>query len=54
MAAKYAIGTIVDPPPPKKANVVLRPGELSRVPYANPAFQGLPTAFYNESHHRFG
>ena len=54
MTAKYAIGTIADPPPPKKANVVLRPGELSRVPYAEPsAFQGLPTAFYNESHHRF-
>lgn len=54
MAAKYAIGTVADPPPPKKANVVLRPGELSRVPYAEPsAFQGLPTAFYNESHHRF-
>ena len=34
--------------------MVLRPGELSRVPYAEPsASQGLPTAFYNESHHRF-
>ena len=54
LAAKYVIGTVSTPPSKRKATVVLQPGELSKVPYAEPsAFQGLPSPFYNESHHRF-
>lgn len=54
MASKYVIGVVSDPPSGKKATVVLEPGELSRVPYAEPsAFQGLPSPYYNESHRRF-
>lgn len=54
MAAKYHIGTVADPPPKHKASVVLEPGELSKVPYAEAsAFQGLPSAYYKPSHHRF-
>lgn len=54
MAAKYCVGTVADPPPKHKASVVLEPGELSKVPYAETsAFQGLPSAYYKPSHHRF-
>jgi|TARA_B100001142_G_C14197475_1_gene602407 predicted heme/steroid binding protein len=54
MASKYLIGTLVDAPSAKKASVTLKPGELSKVPYAESgAFQGLPSSFYDESHHRF-
>ena len=54
MAAKYAIGTIADPPTGKKAVVKLAPGELSTVPYAEPsAFQGVPSPYYDDSHRRF-
>ena len=54
MASKYAIGTVADPPSKREATVVLKPGELSRVPYAEPsAFQGLPSPYYDDSHRRF-
>jgi alkylation response protein AidB-like acyl-CoA dehydrogenase len=54
MASKYVIGVVADPPLGKKATVTLEPGELSRVPYAEPsAFQGLPSPYYNDSHRRF-
>lgn len=54
MAAKYCVGTVADPPPKHKASVVLEPGELSKIPYAEAsAFQGLPSAYYKPSHHRF-
>ena len=54
MASKYCIGVVSEPPSKKKANVVLEPGELSKVPYAeSSAFQGLPSSFYKPSHHRF-
>ena len=54
MASKYVIGVVADPPLGKKATVTLEPGELSRVPYAEPsAFQGLPSPYYNETHRRF-
>jgi alkylation response protein AidB-like acyl-CoA dehydrogenase len=54
LAAKYLIGVVSDPPSKRHANVVLAPGELSQVPYAEPsAFQGLPSPFYDESHFRF-
>jgi alkylation response protein AidB-like acyl-CoA dehydrogenase len=53
-AVKYVIGTVADPPSKREATVVLSPGELSRVPYAEPsAFQGLPSPYYNDSHRRF-
>ena len=54
MLQKYArlkIGTIANESPKIEWPT---PGSFSKVPYGEPqAFQGIPSPFYNESHHKF-
>ncbi|KAJ3154050.1 hypothetical protein HDU86_004975 [Geranomyces michiganensis] len=51
LGPRYAIGRIAG----SKSKIAMhKPGDISRVPYAEPsAWQGFYSPYYNESHHRF-
>lgn len=52
--SKLVIGVLETAKGPAIVDVQMKPGALSKVPYAEPPFwQGQPSAFFNESHRKY-